>query len=104
SAPACPPALLTLPRMWLHLLCKPSVIMAAPGHFFGIFLLVQEGVSTPSPSPGPVITKARRHRRASLCSEERGSAYAASSSTTTSSSSPSPSAGLGPRRGPLASA
>src|SRR5262252_2897717 len=57
-----------LPQTWLHLLCKPSVIMAAPGHFFGDFLLVREGVSTVRPLPAPAITKARRRRRASLSS------------------------------------
>src|SRR5262249_59708657 len=49
--------------MWLHLLCKPSVIMAAPGHFFGGFLLVQEEVSAPFARPAG-ITKARRRRPA----------------------------------------
>src|SRR5262249_57067402 len=38
------PDLLT-PPMGLHLLCKPSAIMAAPGHFFGSFPLIQEWVS-----------------------------------------------------------
>src|SRR5262249_5672167 len=51
------------PRMWLHLLCKPSVIMAAPGHFFGGFLLGREEVSAPFARPAG-ITKARRRRRA----------------------------------------
>src|SRR5215470_16098129 len=64
--PRMSPRTADLPQTWLHLLCKPSVIMAAPGHFFGDFLLVREGVSPVRPWPAPGITKARRRRRASL--------------------------------------
>src|SRR5262249_9925952 len=66
--PRMSPRTADLPQTWPHLLCKPSVIMAAPGHFFGDFLLVREGVSTVRPWPPPGITKARRRRRASLSS------------------------------------
>src|SRR6516225_8165029 len=49
--PRMSPRTADLPQTWLHLLCKPSVIMAAPGHFFGDFLLVRERVSTARPRP-----------------------------------------------------
>src|SRR5262245_64537437 len=59
------------PECGLHLLCKASVIMAAPGHFFGVFLLFQEEVSALFARPAG-ITKARRRRRAfRVCSGDR---------------------------------
>jgi hypothetical protein len=100
--PRISPTLLT-PECWLHLLCKPSVIMAGEGHFFGVFPLVHEGVSDlGAPPAGGMTEKSPASPPGSRLLLRWSSDQAASSSTTASSSSPS--GGLGPRRGPLASA